>query len=523
MLSEHRTIFPERIEVYPSHSPFSSFDFVENHFGGIDSVRRCFSLARSLGTKTIILEKTVPKGLILEENEELTEYFPDYEFKGAVRLSFWKRAFNNIYHIEKLSSKDLNGYAIIKRDKIKSRKFDKWHIFEAVFKKNPHPYNCIARPKKFKLVCGNTRFSIKGILYCQQNTLNKACAQVALRSLLSNHLSNGDISYKEINELAGIAPESGRKPGKGLTVTDIRRILKEVDVGFRDIDYTQNEEYRNTLPYQKFLYAGVESGAGALLGFRLSGPQIPDDSPPRHIIPFFGHTFNKDTWVPDAEISYFDVGGGVGYVPSENWTSSFIGHDDNFGPNYCVPRCHVNKENVDYVVELFNKEAKYGGVHAEAVSLGFIYSLTPSIGAKIDTNPWIKRLMTFIKAKRIVLRAVFIKKKAYLKHLFDFSDWEGNHESADYLTLLEDLLPSFLWVVELSLPQLFPANERKVGEVMLNPFIRPDTSKDVDFDLFLLARIPGFYCFLDSAGKEPPKFLLLRSNITSHLPLIKHS
>jgi len=522
VLSQHRISTGQQLKIYSAQAPFSSFKFIESRFHGLDSLRRCFSLARSLRMKTITSEEIPCEGLLLEEKQELLEYFPDYQFKKAVRLCFWKKDITKPSTLNELKSGDLIGYAIIKNDRINSIKYAKWHIFEAVFKKHPHRHNCIPRPKRFKIACSQKIYSITGILYCQQNSLNKACAQVALRSLLSNHLPEGDISYKKINDLAGITPKSERIPGKGLTVIDIRKVLEGLGVGFRDIDYTQNEELRNTLPYQKFLYAGIESGAGALLGFRFSGPDFSDKTPPKHIIPFFGHTFNKDTWVPDSELSYFDVGGGVGYVPSENWTSSFIGHDDNFGPNFCVPRCHVSRENVDYVVELFNKEARFGGVHAEAVALGFIYSLAPSIASARRKNYWINRLLNFISAKRIVLRALFVKKGAYLAHLNNFPDWEGNKESSVFIKELEDVLPSSIWVIEISLPQLFPANERKIGEVLLNPFVNPDTSKDIDFDLFLMARIPGHYFFLDSLDEDNPNFLILKSDIQSHMPLLTH-
>ncbi|OCC14782.1 hypothetical protein DBT_1842 [Dissulfuribacter thermophilus] len=222
-MSSHRNISVDQIEIHPAISPSSSFDFVESYFKGIDSTRCCFSLARSLGMQTITLEKLPAHGLILEENNELKEYFPDYEFKEAIRLCFWKPRFQNQDGLQKVTSRNLIGYAILKHDVVSSKKFDRWHIFEAVFKKYPHPHNYVARPKTFQLACGNRRFSIKGILYCQQNSLNKACAQVAIRSLLANHLSHGDISYKKINELAGVTPDSGREPGKGLAVIDIRK------------------------------------------------------------------------------------------------------------------------------------------------------------------------------------------------------------------------------------------------------------------------------------------------------------
>lgn len=422
-----------------------------------------------------------------------------------------------------MSGKDLIGYAILKHDIVESTDYDHWHVFEAVFRKYPHPHNCVPASTVFKVTIGDKHYSVHGVLYCQQNALNKSCAHVALRSLISRHLPEGDIAYRKINDLAEIHPESEKKPGDGLTVAEIRKVLQGLGIGFRDIDYTQDDSLRETHPYQKFLYAGIESGAGGLLGFHLSGPVVSSQGPPRHIIPFFGHTFNKDTWVPDAELSYFNLGGSVGYVPSENWTSSFIGHDDNFGSNYCVPRLYVTQKQADYVVELLNKGAQYGGVQAEAVTLNFIYSLQSSLTKSSGNNDWIKRLVEFIKVKKIVLRAIFVPKSTYLKQLKSMADWDGKREDETIVELLEKLLPDNIWVVEISLPQLFPANERKIGEVLLNPYEPVDAEHDVDFRLFLMARLPCFYFFLKSFETTRPDFLRISSKIQSHMPLIKHS
>ncbi len=523
-MNRHRLITAKNIVVYPAAAPFSGFRFVETEFKGIDSVRRCFSLARSLGMQTVTLEEIPCKGIIADENDEISGYFRDYQCNRLIRLGFWTKSFKSDKRIHQLSGRDLIGYAILKRDIIESKGYDRWHIFEAVFKKYPHPHNCIPAPTVFKVTVGDKHYSVRGVLYCQQNTLNKSCAHVALRSLLSRHLPEGDIGYRRINDLAGIHPGSQRRPGDGLTVVEIRKVLKDLGIGFRDIDYTQDDSLRETHPYQKFLYAGIESGAGGLLGFHLSGPVVSSREPPRHIIPFFGHTFNKDTWVPDAELSYFNVGGSVGYVPSENWTSSFIGHDDNFGPNYCIPRLYVSQKQADYVVELLNEGARYGGVEAEAVTLNFIYSLQSSLTKSSRSNDWLKRLVEFIRVKKIVLRAIFIPRSTYLKHLRSRADWDGKREDETIVGLLENLLPDNMWVVEISLPQLFPANERKIGEVLLNPYVPVDAEPDVDFKLFLMARLPCQYFFLKSLEETAkPDFLRISSSIQSHMPLIRHS
>jgi len=131
-----------------------------------------------------------------------------------------------------------------------------------------------------------------------------------------------------------------------LDAVQIRAVLRGLVIGFRDIDYTKEEPtYRRELPYQKLLYAGIESGAGAMLGFKLAGPRAEG----RHIIPFFGHTTNQDAWVPNAEVAYFHVGEDTRYVPSEAWVSSFIGHDDNFGSNFCVPRLYAQNRATESI------------------------------------------------------------------------------------------------------------------------------------------------------------------------------
>ena len=521
-MNHHRLVLASNLEVQPAIAPFSSFRFIEKHFKGINSVRRCFSLARSLDMQTITIEEIPCRGIIADENDEISAYFMDYRCEGLIRLGFWKKSFNRSIQMKTLSDNDLIGYAILKHDVSILADCNRWHVFEAVFKKYPHPHNCIPDSKAYKVMIGEKHYSVRGVLYCQQNALNKACAHVALRSLLAKHLPLGDIPFRRINDLAGIHADSGKKPGDGFTVAQIRNVLDGCGIRYRDIDYTLDKRLRDTHPYQKFLYAGIESGAGALLGFHLSGPNVHSSEPPRHIIPFFGHTFNKDTWVPDAELSYFNIGGSVGYVPSENWTSSFIGHDDNFGSNYCVPRLYVTQEQADYVVELFNEGAQYSGVQAEAITLNFIYSLRSSIKRSTVSNYWIKKLVEYIEVKQIVLRAIYIPKSTYLKQLNSIADWDGKREDRSMAGLLRKLLPDKMWVVEISFPQLFPANERKIGEVLLNPYITIDTKHNVDFRLFLMARFPAQYYFLKSFKKTKPDFIRVVSKIQSHMPLIKH-
>jgi len=514
MLDKHRKAVGAALEVHLLKPPFSLFDFVEDRFGGVDSIRRLFSLARSASTQTLICETIEPQGIVAEENEDILEVLPDYQNPDLIRISFWKKEIT-APDTKSLCDNDLAGYALFKHDVSRAKNIDKWHVFEAVFQKYPHDHNCVPRSQWYGVRVGERSFSILGVLYCQQNGLNKACAQVALRSLLSRILPERDISYQRLNEIATTV-HPGFDPGNGLTVQQIRGILSELNVKFQDIDYTTGDkQLRQELPYQKFTYAGMEAGAGALVGFRLAGRGLREEA--RHIIPVYGHTFNKDTWAPDAEVAYFKIGERVGYVPSESWTSSFLAHDDNFGPNFCIPRLYIERDKVDYIVEIFKPGVCYSGVQAEALALDILYSLFPELA--VTDNRWIERLTQWIKQQRVVFRAQSLSGREYVHHLRQAKDWDGNRENSALCDDLEGEMPTMVWAVEISTPQLFPANERKLGDIVLDATV--DGTHLNAAEVFLLARLPGMYLLGGDITDDTPQFIRVPSLLQSHTDLIR--
>lgn len=519
-MDSHRLVSSDAVEIISVASPFSSFSYIEINFGSSIAIHRCFSLARSSNFQTLVSESIPETDTIKDENVEICSYFPDHKMTGLKRLSFWSSHFESGAELQSMPNEDLIGYVILKKDKLPSKNVGFWHVFEAIFCKYSHRHNCIPRAPSYELKVCNKSFYISGVLYCQQNQLNKVCAHVALRSLLSRLLPEGDILYSKINELAKSVTPATYKPSNGLNPEQIQAILTGLGVSFRAIDYsTEDAETRKQLPYQKYLYAGVESGAGALLGFKFTGPSAAEES--RHIIPFYGHTFNKDTWAPDAELGYFKVSRNLGYVPSESWTSSFIGHDDNFGPNFCVPRLYITPEQAEYVVELLHDGFKVSGMQAEALTLSFLYSLNSHIIAT-GSNIWVKKLVEEIStgSQKVVFRAIAVSSEQYLKHLSTISDWDGNKEAPQISIALKPVLPDWLWVIEVSLPQLFSANERKLGEVVLDPYKDPSKEELENFNLFLFARVPDHYFILSEVSSGKPEFLTIPSNFKSHTALL---
>jgi len=498
--------------------PFSSFEYIEKLFGyHCNSIRRIFSLARSFHATNLISEEMLPCGIIADENLEIKENHSLYLNPELIRLSFWISSTPSSFSYSDIDVK-LIGYAILKRDVVPDLDFDEWHIFEAVFEKYQHAHNCTPRPQNYSIRVGCDFFTITGLMYCQQNTLNKACAQVALRSLLSRILPEKDISYREINNIA--KEVHSFSPGSGMNPLQIRRVLDKFDIKYFDIDYSQDDsgQLREKYPYQKFAYAGLEGGDGALIGFRLGGIGIDVES--KHIIPIYGHTFNKDTWAPDADISYFRIGEGFGYIPSESWTSSFLGHDDNFGPNYCIPRLYIGNDQVDYIVEIFRKNVSFSGVYAEAIALDILNSLLPELAA--NPNNWIKRLVFWVNLQRVVFRAISLTSDEYVAHLSSLIGWQGDQESEQVCTFLSENLPKNIWVVEVSTPQLFPANERKVGEIVIDATKNVMSGDTSLYDVFVFARLPGGYYLGGEVDEDgTPCFTFVESNIISHTDLIR--
>jgi len=390
-----------------------------------------------------------------------------------------------------------------------------WYVFEPVIVKYPHKHNCVPGAADFRVRIGDNDFTVTGVLYCQQNGLNKACAQVALRSLLATRDPSADLSYRQINQWAGQGTP-GFEPWKGLSVPEIRRVLMACNVSFLDIDYRSMtaKEREQLPPYQKLVYAGIESGGGALLGFRLSGEGLTEEV--RHIIPLFGHTFNQDAWVPRAEVAYFHIGEKTRYLPSESWVSSFIGHDDNFASNFCVPRLYIGSDQADYVAELFRDDCAYSGAVAEAVAVDYLYSLLPELARA--SLPWLRRLVDYVQRQEVVLRAISVTADEYVRHWKGLRDWEGASENEALCDALTPYLPARLWMVEISVPELFPANLHKVGEIVLDAVQK--VSPERDLRLFVFARVPGQ--LLLPRGLSPdgtPTFASVPSQLQSYTPL----
>lgn len=525
-----------------------------------------------------------------------------FELK-AWRITFWKNDVTSVVPkgqqleaLNGLSDSDCIGYMLLQKagiDKHSKGNVNggelRWIVYEAVLSGGGSQRGIVPRQPEFSFHVGTCNGPgcyrvVHGHMYCQQNGRTAVCAHVAIRTLLSALLPERDISYNTISKLADY---------KGGSM-DTRQIIRVFNsLGFCVHNYAVrpsllSDDRKRGKTYHR-LYLGIESGGGSLLGFEVmnSLSMLGKKSQghivaakvfrmlsrmfwcfsrmnrrnPRHIIPLFGHTFNKHIWVNEASGYYFldGVSQPRSFV-SDNWVSTFLGHDDNVGPNIYVPRFYIEKFALSSVISIIPRRFKLperpdskeptcregAWVEREAVDIlkGNIANILLNWhGYLYEDNVWIGRLYTAITGKqlestcgsaaddgrtqfaKVVLRCLLVSSSEYVEYLKENKDWDGNSESTDALEMVEDIIQSeFVWMVEVSLPHLFPVNERKVAEILFtvdNANFKADARCQGD-DLnrgLLLVRLPTRYIWPNSSGCSIAENCLdYQSSIKSHMP-----
>ncbi len=483
----------------------------------------------------MVVEKLAPDCAedLVTESEDLCKRLGQEPTSEVSRLSFFLSPDRSDPAIA-LGDARFLGYAIIRTDRFKGG-HTITRVHESVIQSSRIENNFVHGAPEWKCRVGGEIFSIVGYLYAQQNGYTNVCAHVALRTMISAYHPEGDMTYREMNQLLGIDhgpnwvgvdlrnPEEGR----GLSLQQMMHLLGQQ--GARCIQADYSGQSAPPTPYQRYLYGSIESGFPAAIIFDTKDPGS------QHVIPVFGHTFNRDLWVSNAEQSYFKIGEDTRFLPSDSWLSTFVMHDDNWGSNFCCPKHFLRsvpstvstaKPNADradsaewlaHVIATLPKEIKMNPLHAEAIGLDFLSTLLPSLPG-ID-NIWSSRLDAYFKAGLVVYRTVSVSGGDYADHLQRLRGWAQRSKVEPKLMAgVRSLLgEKRYWMVEISVPELFSANLRKIGEVLLDTERTPMSKRD--FDTFTLARIPGYFAVIGNADPAKPKFEFIPTCINSHVAL----
>lgn len=473
---------------------FSNFLFIDKQYRSHPVLRRIFSLARLLSYKSLLIEDLTDNTceLLTDENRALSLRSSDYRNSTTHRLSFWRCLPDQV-----TAPEDFIGYAIFKSDRFDARLAPQDHVFEAVLPpvRLEAQNNFIHCRRTYTVQTAAGPQSVSGVLYAQQNDLTFVCAHVAMRTALACLLPSADISYATMNELAGVDHQKRRVgEGAGLSPEDLETILSGVGIAHTKIVHEPSQGLELPTEFQRDLYGFIESGTSGLIGFELEDPHSGPNGPPRHIVPIIGHTFNDDAWVPDAQRAYFK--NELQYFSSESWLSSYLLHDDNFGPYFCLPRHFLRKGNFRILFGLQRQRTEFSASEAEAVGFDFLQAIahsTPRVG-----QDWYDRFSVYARNGLLVLRSLLIERASYLRHLQQITNRDGTHFEPELISCLEDQLPERFWMVEASAQELFTASRRKFGEVLLSsttPLPRPLNSS-----LMLAARLPGILMRSNAIG-----------------------
>lgn len=512
-----------RVEFVDMMRPRSNFDFIEAQFQDLVTLRRLLSLVRHHKGRTIVVERLSPARELIEEDEDVRQLNSDFRSSSTARLSFFTRSVRSADDLALLTDDDLIGYAIIKEDVFQHGR--KNRIYESVFRSPARPNNFIKREPIWSLRVVDKRFRVKGHVYAQQNGITNCCGHVAVRTATAT-LGLKGMSYRQMNRLLGLS-RLGRIPGEGLELSEMVRLLEAGGARCFEADYRAPSRVPPP-PFQKYVYGSIESGYPAIISF-----QTTTDENSYHAIPIFGHTSNSDTWVPSAERSYFQVGASTRYIPSESWVSMYIGHDDNWGSHYCIPRHYFQTqhptdaasdktatrtkdvESVAHVISTVPKSVRVSPIRAEVLAADYLFMLRGRV-ARLQKNVWAKRLNQHIADNLVVLRPVLVSTAEYCAHLRRISDWKYDQIDPEIISSLEALPIRRVWMVEISLPELFPANLRKLGEIL----VRADKKIGRErLMAFFLARLPGYFALLRLIEKKQPRFTFIPSGAKGHVEL----
>jgi hypothetical protein len=214
--------------------------------------------------------------------------------------------------------------------------------------------------------------------------------------------------------------------------------------------------------------------------------------------------------------------------------STYIAHDDNWGSNFCIPKkyldtkrccpntnqsptfCSEDKKGIAYIIGTTPNTVKLSPIRAEVIGADYLFQIVPQMP---DTShPWRKRLEKSAYGHRLVLRPILITGIEYSNHLSKIRDWHGNKINPTLINLFKKILTeSHLWLIELSIPELFSANQRKIGEVLIRADCAPNTTRD--FKNFIIARVPGHFAAYESGDEQNPKFKFIPCGANDHTEL----
>lgn len=502
-------------------------------YGVNRTFHRLCSLMRKMESQCVFIEHLKDYSPeLLEEQTALNTYYDGNVKMAVFRFTFLSDKVLTVNKLVNLPDEKFLASAILIN--FKDLRHNRWHsyLYEAIVCRPKlsntlllNNYIHIRKDFNCSIDLGNNKirsFKINGALFCQQNNVTSVCAHASLCMLINNmDRKRRKVTTEWINKNLGI-DHINRKVGgnTGLSSEEVIQVLKAAGLKAAWHDFFE----RPDVDYAEYLYHFVEGGCPALLVFTTKHRSENDaiDNFPLHVVPVIGHTLNSDTWVAEAELAY-KKNVAFNYRPASEWVDHFIIHDDNFGMYLCLPIDSLRKVTLpkyDPILRAYLAIAvtpilvRTPAGEAEDAGAMFIRALLRQLNTGSKLNIWLRRLAD--TSTPMVIRTILMSREKYKKHLTDEEDFKGEKFKASEVLIMTDNLPTYFWLAEFSIPDLYTANKHKILDFIYVCDKKQDVTGDNLNNRWIQIRLPGACYF----NKQSPRVIPLF--VKSHYPLYRH-
>jgi hypothetical protein len=273
------------------------------------------------------------------------------------------------------------------------------------------------------------------------------------------------VTNKLINDVLGIDHTPSNRVGKyageqhssGLSTEQIAQVVDYLGMHVHVADFLSDP----AIDYEDYIYPLIESGCPTILG--IVRPKV------AHVVAVLGHTLNSDRWTPEARVGYggFPISP---YVSTSAWADHFIVGDDNFGMYVTIPTDSIRnvlvpKHNPNlhaaHAIGIVPRDVAVPGYFVEQASASVANTLIQ--GATLGpANRWFQVL----KEHPLVCRTLLSEKANYTAVMAGVSDERGNKLTDAEKVILNASLPPRFWLTEITVPNLYTGNKRKLGDII---------------------------------------------------------
>lgn len=513
-------------------------------------LRRTFSLIRDFGFGTGYIECELCKKNASQEGElscsqencgKRYESCKDYistleahygcEFisKKCYKISFFKNVISDRDAIRTQPNRSLLAHCMLHVDSFKKNGKDKKILYVpesmiSVRERRKNLYFSGNFNGHFKIADAN--FVIDGHYFSQQNQITNCCAQASIKMALKSYFE--DLTVEKINRIVGYDHVS-KKGNEGLDPEEFKLGLSKIDgLEVVPIDALTSGNWE----FVKFVYHAIESRFPVILLFthptskksrRFSKKNVRDG----HATALIGHTFSKSNWWSYGWASYFNsIKQPIKYLPSVIWCDKFVIQDDNLGSYYRMPISSLRvtglsskvwpwlKKIIKVIKQDFLKHILpfsywpmyamiaypknsvdfLNCIHIEGHAINqmqqYVSERVLNTNYEPVANKQFRELFVyFMNRNQLIARTFVVKKCEYIEYYevtYQNADMAGDIEALDkYLTT------EYLWITEISVPELFWVSRKKIGDIISEPFRYPKNKKQ----MVKYIRIPSHHCF----------------------------